>query len=108
MRVSVSWLREWCSFDHDGRTIGAVLTERGLTVDAIEEVGDDVIIEVGLKSEGSVSSYEFDSPDEIVIGDEIEVLLESVESESGLVQLSKRKADRIRGWENIVKNHYQP
>jgi phenylalanyl-tRNA synthetase beta chain len=46
MRVSVSWLREWCSFDHDGRTIGAVLTERGLTVDAIEEVGNDVIIEI--------------------------------------------------------------
>ena len=59
----------------------------------------DVIIEVGLKSEGSVSSSEFNDPSEIVVGDTVEVLLESVESDSGLVQLSKRKADRIRGWE---------
>jgi small subunit ribosomal protein S1 len=71
----------------------------------VNHIGDDVIIEVGLKSEGVVSSYEFDSPDEIVIGDQIEVLLETVESESGLVQLSKRKADRIRGWENILENY---
>jgi len=71
----------------------------------VNHIGDDVIIEVGLKSEGSVSAYEFDSPDEIVIGDQIEVLLESVESDSGLVQLSKRKADRIRGWENILQNY---
>src|SRR5690606_16730501 len=31
-----------------------------------------------------------------------EVLLEEVESDSGTVQISKRKADRIRGWERIV------
>ena len=76
-----------------------------LTGTIVNHIGDDVIIEVGLKSEGSVSSYEFDNPDEIVIGDKIEVMLESVESDSGLVQLSKRKADRIRGWENILKNY---
>ncbi len=65
--------------------------------------GDDVILEIGLKSEGVLSlSREFDEPGEVEIGDEIVVLLEQVESESGLVQISKRKADRIRGWENIV------
>ncbi len=71
----------------------------------VNKIGDDVIVEVGLKSEGAVSASEFDDPSEIVIGDSIEVLLEAVESDSGLVMLSKRKADRIRGWERIIENY---
>ncbi|MBN2513279.1 MAG: 30S ribosomal protein S1 [Sedimentisphaerales bacterium] len=63
--------------------------------------GNDVVIELGLKSEGLIETSEFDSPDEIVAGKEIEVLLEEVDAENGLV-LSKRKADRIRGWEHIT------
>jgi small subunit ribosomal protein S1 len=69
----------------------------------VNQVGDDVVIEVGLKSEGAISKSEFDDPDEIRIGASVEVLLEAVESDSGLVQLSKRKADRIRGWERIIE-----
>ncbi len=63
--------------------------------------GNDVVVELGLKSEGMLEATEFDSPDEIVVGKEIEVLLEEVDAENGLV-LSKRKADRIRGWERIT------
>ena len=68
----------------------------------VTQIGNDVIIEIGLKSEGVVESSEFDSPDEIEAGREIEVLLEETDSTSGLIQLSKRKADRIRGWETII------
>ena len=68
-------------------------------------LGNDVIIEVGLKSEGVIDQSEFDDPSEIHIGDSIEVLLEAVESDSGLIILSKRKADRIRGWERVIANY---
>lgn len=65
--------------------------------------GDDAVVEIGLKSEGVLSlSKEFDEPSDVEIGDEISVLLEQVESDNGLVIISKRKADRIRGWENII------
>ncbi len=65
--------------------------------------GDDVILEIGLKSEGVLSlAREFDNPADVEVGDDVVVLLEQVESENGLVQISKRKADRIRGWETIV------
>jgi small subunit ribosomal protein S1 len=65
--------------------------------------GDDVVLEIGLKSEGVLSlAREFDNPADVEVGDEVTVLLEQVESENGLVQISKRKADRIRGWETIV------
>jgi len=76
-----------------------------LTGKIVNCIGDDVIVEVGLKSEGNVSSTEFDDPSEINVGDTIEVFLEAVESDSGLVVLSKRKADRIRGWERIVNTY---
>jgi len=68
----------------------------------ISQIGNDVIIEVGLKSEGVVDAGEFEDPEEISPGKEIEVLLEDTDSEGGLVLLSKHKADRIRGWEMII------
>ncbi len=68
----------------------------------VNVIGDEVVVEVGLKSEGAVPIEEFDDPDAIKPGMEVEVLLEAVESESGLIELSKSKADRIRGWENIL------
>jgi len=63
--------------------------------------GDFVVIEVGLKSEGLVEKTEF--PPDIAVGDAVEVLLEQLEGDDGGVILSKRKADRIRGWEQILQ-----
>jgi small subunit ribosomal protein S1 len=67
----------------------------------LQQIGNDVILEIGLKSEGIVDASEFDDPQEIQPGSEIEVLLEEVDA-GGLILLSKRKADRIRGWERII------
>jgi small subunit ribosomal protein S1 len=63
--------------------------------------GDDYVIEVGLKSEGLVPKEEFEGLD-VKVGDTCEFLLESVEDESGLIQLSKRKADRMMSWQRIM------
>ena len=63
--------------------------------------GDFVIVDVGLKSEGQVAKTEFEDTG-VAIGDEVEVLLEQMEDAEGSVVLSKRKADRIRGWEQIL------
>ena len=60
--------------------------------------GDDFIVELGLKSEGILERSEFDEPENVQIGEEVRVLLEDVESDSGLVKISKRKADRIINW----------
>ena len=66
------------------------------------QIGNDVIVEIGLKSEGVVDASEFESSEEIAPGKEIQVLLEDTDSGGGLILLSKRKADRIRGWERII------
>src|SRR3954454_21677677 len=67
-------------------------------------VGDDFVVELGLKSEGVLERSEFDSPDDVKIGDEVRVLLEDMEGDTGLVKISKRKADRIINWEAIMKS----
>ncbi len=83
----------------DSRLPGTIL--KGTIVSLI---GNDVIVEVGLKSEGILDAGEFDSSDEIQPGKVIEVLLEDTDSESGLVLLNKRKADLIKGWERILES----
>ncbi|GAX61064.1 30S ribosomal protein S1 [Candidatus Scalindua japonica] len=81
--------------------LGTILSGRILGV-----IGNNVILDTGYKSEGIVPLSEFDSPEEVEVGTDIEVMLESFEDDTGLIQISKRKADRIRGWEKIV-NKYQ-
>ncbi|MCL5770451.1 MAG: S1 RNA-binding domain-containing protein, partial [Planctomycetes bacterium] len=97
--------------DLDENQVGELLQSRGkdftngamLKGKVVNIRGDDVVLEIGLKSEGTLSlSREFDEPGDVEVGDEVVVLLEQVESDQGLIQISKRKADRIRGWETIV------
>ncbi|MDG2292783.1 MAG: 30S ribosomal protein S1, partial [Phycisphaerales bacterium] len=71
----------------------------------VGKAGDDAVIDVGLKSEGLVNKNEFDNFDGLSMGDTVEVLLEELEDESGIIKLSKRKADRIRGWERILESN---
>lgn len=66
--------------------------------------GDDVIVDVGLKSEGLIHKSEFDDLEALQPGEEIEVLLEEFDDGSGVIKLSKRKADRIRGWERVLES----
>ena len=80
--------------------VGTILSGRVLNV-----IADDVVIDIGYKSEGVVQLIEFGDPPDVNPGDEVEVLLEAVEDDAGQVRLSKRKADRIRSWERIITTH---
>ena len=71
----------------------------------VGKAGDDAVIDVGLKSEGLVHKSEFDNWDSLQSGDEIEVILEELEDENGIVKLSKRKADRIRNWNKVLETY---
>jgi len=64
--------------------------------------GDFVVVEVGLKSEGMVPKEEFDNLADLRIGDKIKVLLENIDGEGGMIELSKRKADRMLNWQRII------
>jgi len=64
----------------------------------------DVVVDIGFKSEGSIDKMEFTDAQHLQVGDEVEVFVENVEDEQGMVILSKYKADRQKGWERIVNN----
>jgi small subunit ribosomal protein S1 len=66
--------------------------------------GDNVILDVGFKSEGSVPLNEFFG-EEVKIGQEVEVVLESVEDQEGNLVLSKARADFMRIWQKVLKAH---
>jgi small subunit ribosomal protein S1 len=69
----------------------------------VGKAGDDAVIDVGLKSEGLIHKSEFDDWDTLESGIVIEVILEDLEDENGIIKLSKRKADRIRNWEKVLE-----
>ncbi len=66
---------------------------------------DDVIVDVGFKSEGLIAINEFPEPINIAVGDEIEVYLEQIEDQNGQLILSKSKADFMKVWDNIKEIH---
>ncbi len=63
----------------------------------------EFLIDIGWKSEGVIPASEFEDPDEVEVGDEIEVLLVRLENDEGMVVLSKEKAAQRQNWEKIVK-----
>lgn len=70
----------------------------------VEISKDYVVIDVGLKSEGLVPVSEFSEPEELVLGNEVEVYLDQTEGDDGQIVLSREKAHKFRQWEYIVKN----
>ncbi|HVF27593.1 MAG TPA: 30S ribosomal protein S1 [Pyrinomonadaceae bacterium] len=71
------------------------------TVVGITERG--VVIDFGFKSEGIVNQEEFTENGEITVkrGDEVEVLIKSMESQEGVPILSRADAVRMRAWDAL-------
>lgn len=82
--------------------IGTIVTGRVVNVD-----GDRVIVDIGFKAEGLVPLNEWEEEAPPQPGDEVEVLLEDMEDESSEVRLSRRKAHRMRAWENVIAKYHE-
>ncbi len=63
---------------------------------------DNVVLDVGFKSDGSISRNEFSATDELKLGDEVDIVIESVEDEEGNLLLSKKRADFLKIWSQIM------
>jgi small subunit ribosomal protein S1 len=84
-------------------TLGNV-NEGEIVKGRIVAIGDDeVAVDIGFKSEGVVPLDEFSNPEELKVGEEIEVFLESVENKDGQLVLSRKRADFMRVWERVTK-----
>jgi len=70
----------------------------------VQVTDDHVVVDVGYKSEGVIPLYEFKDEEgkiDIKVGDEVDVLFERRENDSGLIGLSKEKADRQKIWGSL-------
>ena len=99
----------------DGKTFAELFEQSLAEQDAVKEgevvrgrvleVGkDSVLLDIGYKSEATVSLGEFPTADGVPVvklGDVIDVFVESREDESGLVIVSKEKADKLKVWDDI-------
>ncbi|MDY0212972.1 MAG: S1 RNA-binding domain-containing protein, partial [Desulfuromonadaceae bacterium] len=68
---------------------------------------DSVVVDVGYKSEGVIPLSEFvvdGKPAQLEVGDKVDVLFERAENESGLIGLSKEKADRQKVWNSLEED----
>lgn len=65
---------------------------------------NDVIVDIGAKSEGTVKLSEFDDPEDLKVGQEIEVFLEKLEDQNGTPVICYDKAQQQKNWELIAAN----
>ena len=80
-------------------TEGEIVTGR-----VIDITSNEVIVDVGYKSEGLIPRDEFTDREGnlgVEVGDDVEVLLERTEDLEGHVVLSKHKAERMKVWANV-------
>ena len=90
------------AYEESMRSIGEGEIVRG-TVLTIDD--KDVLVDVGFKSEGIIPLAEFSDPTSIKVGDVLEVFLEKMENQDGLVVLSKQRADFVRVWDRVKEAH---
>ena len=93
------------SFKGKGKGSGGELKENEIVKGTVVQVTKDcAVVDIGYKSEGQVPIIEFgllDGKPNVKPGDPVDVLLESRENDTGMVVLSKEKADKMRIWDEI-------
>ena len=79
------------------------IREGSIVIGRIIEIQPQVVlVDIGYKSEGAIPIAEFEDED-IEVGNDIEVLLERLENDEGMVVLSKEKAAHKQNWDKIAK-----
>jgi len=78
------------------------IEENEIVAGTVVAIGpDEVLVDVGYKSEGTISLSEFQDAAALKVGDKIEVYLEKKEDQDGVIVLSKEKADFYRTWDRV-------
>ena len=82
-------------------------TEGQIVKGAVVEFGrDEVMIDIGFKSEGYIPSSEFEATEDglpqVQVGEEIDVYIVRRENSDGQLILSKKLADQARIWDDVA------
>jgi small subunit ribosomal protein S1 len=89
------------SVEKNNFTVGDVVSGR-----VVEVQTDYVLVDINYKSEGLVPINEFrivDGVRSVTVGQDVQVYIDKIENENGMVVLSKDKADMLRAWDDISR-----
>jgi len=82
-------------------------TEGSIVTGTVLEVRpNEVLVDIGYKSEGVIPASEFPDLSQVKVSDKLDVLLDQIEDDDGMVILSKQKADQKLKWDRVL-NKYQ-
>ncbi|MDY5859312.1 MAG: 30S ribosomal protein S1 [Porphyromonas sp.] len=80
------------------------IKEQEVTVGKVASISKrEVVVNIGFKSEATISASEFRYNPDLKVGDEVEVFVESQEDKKGQLVLSHRKARAARSWDLITE-----
>jgi small subunit ribosomal protein S1 len=83
------------------------IREQSVVQGRVIEINDDwVTVDINYKAEGMIPTAEFKNPETgltIKVGDMVDVYLDTLDEEDGVLFLSKEKADLMKAWEEISK-----
>lgn len=77
-----------------------------VTGKVVEVQSDFILVDIGYKSEGLIPISEFrmiEGKCSVNVDDEVEVYVDKIENENGMVVLSKDRADMMKAWNDISK-----
>ncbi len=92
-------------------TLDKRVTTGSVVMGTVVQIGTEhIMIDIGRKNEGQARIQEFIDEHGTIsvgVGDEVEVLVESINPSKGIVRLSKEKARRIKIWDDIFKAYQE-
>ena len=88
-------------------TLDKRVSTGSVVMGTVVQIGTEhIMIDIGRKNDGQARIQEFIDEKgniNISVGDEVEVLVESINPVKGIIRLSKEKARRIKIWDDIFK-----
>jgi len=84
-------------------TLSVVKEDEMVRGKVVSVTKDEILVDIGFKSLGVVPRAEFVGAELLVIGEDVDVFVEKMEDPSGRLMLSRRRADFMKTWEDILK-----
>ena len=85
------------------QSFSAVQEDQMVKGTVMQVTKDNIYVDIGFKSLGVIPRAEFGTADIFKVGDEIDVFIEKIEDVNGRMLLSRRRADFMKTWEEILK-----
>ena len=82
-------------------TINSISEQDVIDGEVVSITPREVVVNIGYKSDGIITKSELRYKDDLKIGDQVEVFIESQEDRNGQLVLSHRKARALRAWERV-------